>query len=137
ASGVGSVLTGHATWQGRPDQPNTLQRVPITLTVKLGTTEVNYPSQNTDSSGFFTVSLGSLPNGTYGWRVKDPKYLANVGSVAVTGSATSAEMGLMKAGDANNDNVVTILDFNILKGTFGKSIGQTGYDDRADFTGDQ
>jgi hypothetical protein len=133
----GPILVGHVTWQGRPAQPNTLQRVPITLTLKAGTTEVNYPSQNTDSSGFFTTSLGNLPNGTYSWRVKDPKYLANVGNVALTGSPTNAEMGLMRAGDANNDNLVSVLDFNILKSTFGKSVGQTGYDDRADFTGDQ
>jgi hypothetical protein len=45
-------------------------------------------------------------------------------------------MGLMLAADANNDNVVNITDFNILRGTFGKSQGDPGYDDRADFTGD-
>ena len=28
-------------------------------------------------------------------------------------------------------------DFTLLKGTFGKSQGQPGYDDRADFNGDQ
>ena len=33
-------------------------------------------------------------------------------------------------------NVVTVLDFNILKGTFGKTQGDIGYDGRADFSGD-
>ena len=42
----------------------------------------------------------------------------------------------MRAGDANNDNVVSAVDFAILKNTFGKSYGQPGYDDRADFNGD-
>jgi len=42
----------------------------------------------------------------------------------------------MKAGDANNDNVVSSGDFTLLKGTFGKSQGQPGYHNRADFTGD-
>src|SRR5205085_5439971 len=93
--------------------------------------------QNTDSSGFFPVSVGSLSNGTYNWRVKDPKYLANVGTVTLAGAAqTNAEMGLMKAGDCDNNNVVSVLDFNILKNTFGKSQGDPGYDDRADFSGD-
>ena len=74
---------------------------------------------------------------TYNWRVKDPKFLANSGSVSLAGAPqTNLEMGQMKAGDCNNDNVVTILDFNILKGTFGKAQGDPGYDDRADFTGD-
>lgn len=135
---VAPQLVGHVTWQGRPGQPNNLQRAPITLTLKSGATEVNYPSQTTDSSGFFTVSLGSLANGAYNWRVKGPKYLANVGSVTLTGSGTTnAEMGFMRGGDANNDNIVNTSDFTILKNTFGKSIGQPGYDDRADFTGDQ
>jgi len=45
-------------------------------------------------------------------------------------------MGLQKAGDADNNNVVNASDFTILKNTFGKSSGQLGYDDRADFNGD-
>jgi hypothetical protein len=45
-------------------------------------------------------------------------------------------MGLMRAGDCNNDNIVSILDFNILKPTFGRSAGEPAYDGRADFTGD-
>jgi hypothetical protein len=39
-------------------------------------------------------------------------------------------------GDCNNDNVVTSLDFIILRNSFGKSPGQPGYDDRADLNGD-
>jgi hypothetical protein len=46
-------------------------------------------------------------------------------------------MGLMKAGDAVDNNVINTTDFNLLKLTFGKAIGDPGYDDRADFTGDQ
>ncbi len=129
------VLVGHVTWQGRPAQPNAAQQLPITLTLKQGSTEVNYPSQTTDASGYFTVSLSGLPNGTYNWRAKDPKYLANSGTVQLAGSQ-NLEMGLMRAGDCNNDNVINVSDFNILKGTFGKSLGDNGYDDRADFTGD-
>jgi hypothetical protein len=131
-----ALLVGHLTWQGRPAQPNVLQQVAVTLTLKAGTTESNYPVQTTDASGFLTVSVSALPAGTYNWRVKDPKYLASAGSVVLAGAAqTNAEMGLVKAGDANNDNLVTILDFNILKATFGKGNGDPGYDDRSDFDG--
>jgi hypothetical protein len=131
-------LIGHVTWQGRPAQPHALQQLPITITLKLGTTEVNYASQVTDPRGNFTVPVGTLASGTYNWRVKGPKYLANSGSVVLSGSTvTWTDMGLMKAGDANNDNIVSVLDFNILKTTFGKQTGDPGYDDRADFTGDQ
>jgi hypothetical protein len=130
------VLVGHVSWQGRTVGTNAY-RLPITLTLKLGSTEVNYASQPTDASGYFSTSVGSLPNGTYNWRVKDPKYLANAGTVTLTGASILVqEMGLMKAGDCDNNNVINVQDFNILKGTFGKSQGDPGYDDRADFTGD-
>ena len=130
-----SVLVGHVTWQGRPAQPNSLQQLPITLTLKSGTTEVNYPSTTTDANGRFTVTTG-LPNGMYNYRVKDPKYLANGGTVALASGTNSAEMGLMHAGDCNDDNVVNVQDFNILKATFGRQAGDPGYDDRADWTGE-
>jgi hypothetical protein len=133
-----AVLSGHVTWQGHPPQPNALQQVPITLTLKSGATEVDYAEQTTDASGYFTVSVGGMPAGTYTWRVKNSNYLANLGSLILTGSpSTNVEMGLMMAGDANNDNIVSVGDFNIMKPTFGMAIGDPGYDARADFTGDQ
>lgn len=133
-----SALTGHVTWQGRPAQPNALQQLPISLTLKLGATEVNFTSQTTSAGGAFTVPVQTLPSGTYEWRVKGPKFLANSGSVQLSGSPiTSVEMGLMRTGDATNDNAVNVADFNIVKVSFGKGIGDPGYDDRADFNGDQ
>ena len=45
-------------------------------------------------------------------------------------------MGTMRAGDADNDNLVNSADFNILKNSYGKGSGDPGYDDRADFNGD-
>jgi hypothetical protein len=137
------------TWQGRPAQPNALQQLPITLTIKSASTETNYPVQTTDSSGYFTASVSGLPNGPYNWRVKGPDgvaktlptdppgFLANTGTLTLTGAAaTQVEMGLMKAGDSNNDNIVSVQDFNALKNTFGKSSGDPGYDRRADLNGD-
>src|SRR2546423_6560018 len=96
-----NVLVGHVTWQGRPAQPSASQQLPITLTLKSGTTEVNYPVQTTDASGFFTVSVGSLPLGTYGWLVKGPDgvvktqatdppgFLANTGTLTLTAAAST------------------------------------------------
>jgi len=125
-------LVGHVTWQGGGVQPNERQQQPITLTLKLGTTEVNYPSQNTDASGFFTVSVGGLPNGSYDWRVKGPKFLASAGSVSLTGvEQTNRQMGQQQAGDANNNNIVNSVDFSLLRAAFG-----TSNDLRTDFNND-
>jgi hypothetical protein len=131
------VLVGHVIWQSRPAQPNPLQQLPITLTLRSEAGEFDYPQQTTGDNGVFTVPVAALAAGTYGWRVEGPRFLANAGTVTIAGApATNCEMGLMRAGDANNDNTVDVSDFIILKGAFGESSGQPGYDDRADFNGD-
>jgi hypothetical protein len=134
------VIAGHVTWQGRPAQPSALQQLPITLTIKAGATEVNYPSTTTDASGVFTVPINGLATGPYSWRVKGPKFLANSGTLALAGDGiTGVDMGQIRAGDCNDDNVVNVNDFNILKNAFGKTgcpAPEPGYDGRADFNGD-
>lgn len=108
------------------------------MTLRTGSSEVDYPAQLTDASGFFTVTVSGLANGSYSYRVKGPKYLAKSGTVAMSGGPqTNVDIGLMRAGDANNDNLVNVLDFNILRSVFGTGFGNAGYDDRADFTGDR
>jgi hypothetical protein len=127
------LLVGHVTWQGPPPQPDARQQLPITLTLKLGTTEVNYPSQNTNASGYFTVSVSGLTAGTYEWRAKGPKYLAAGGNVVLVNSPlTNLEIGLMLTGDCTDDNVVSLPDFSILKRSFGLGQPDPGYDARAD-----
>ncbi len=133
---VVTLLVGHVTWQGI-GQPNA-HNVGITATLSLcvGGTGQGY-GVATDASGYFTVSLG-LPSGTYNWWLKSQTSLSNSGSLALPagGGTTNVEIGLMKAGDANNTNVVNIADFNILKNTFALSSGQSGFDARADFNRD-
>ena len=87
----------------------------------------------TDASGFFTVSVTSLISGTYNWREKGFRTLANSGTLVLAGGNTSQEMGAQRGGDATNDNLVSAPDFNALKTSFGKSPGDPGYDVRTDF----
>jgi hypothetical protein len=91
----------------------------------------------TDASGYFTVSVSAQPYGTYNYRVKGLRNLSNCGSLVLVGDLyTNLEAGLLRAGDANNDDVSNIADFDILKSTFGRSLGQPDYDPRADFNND-
>jgi hypothetical protein len=125
-----------------------LQQLPITLTLRSVATEVDYPVQTTDASGFFTVSVGGLPSGTYNWRVKSAQvgptpaqyntgYLATSGAVTLAGlPVTSVDMGLQIDGDCNNDNRITVSDFVIVANAFGSSTGMPNYDNRADINGD-
>lgn len=131
------LLRGHVFWQGRPTQPNTRQQAPITLTLKMGSIETNYAIQTTDARGYFTATVTGLPPGVYNWRAKGPNYLANSGTVTLSGGQiTTVEMGSMMPGDADNNNIVNGGDFGILRTTFAKTLGDPGYDWRADFNGD-
>jgi hypothetical protein len=106
----------------------------------MGTLEVNYPMENTDASGNRVIPLNGLPPGEpYVWRVKGPNSLANSGqgTTPPAGQCTAnLEAGLMRAGDATNNNVVDASDFTVLRNTYGKGCGQPGYDARADFNND-
>ena len=131
------LLVGHVTWQGRPAQPNNLNRLPITLTLKVGNMTVPYPNLLTDASGTFTVPVGTIYAGAYTWWVKGPRYLGTSGSGTLTGAAiTTQEMGQQPTGDVNNDNLVDITDFTIQRAGFGKPCGDPAYDGRADLNGD-
>jgi hypothetical protein len=108
----------------------------MTLQPQLGGPVSEYTGLSTDSSGIFTVTA-TLADGNYYWRVKGPKYLATSGSMSVTsGSTNKVEMGLLRAGDCNNDNEVNISDFIVLKNSFGRAAGDPDYDPRADFNND-
>ena len=69
---------------------------------------------------FFTLPLGTLPTGTYDWRIKGPAYLSTSGTFTLTAGVNSVEMGLQKAGDISGDNVVNSGDFNSLRTNFGQ-----------------
>ena len=118
---------GHVTWQGST-QPNTRQVQTATLTL-CASTLLTY-TITTNDSGHFTQAA-YLPDGTYSWRIKNFRTLANSGSLTVAGGTATQEMGTMRAGDASNDNVVNSSDFTLLKNAFG---GTT--DPRADFNND-
>ena len=77
-----------------------------------------------------------LPDGAYDWRYKGRKGLATGGTITLSGGTTHQELGLQRAGDANNDNAANTIDFVILRNTFGKSFGDQGYDERGDFNND-
>ncbi len=131
------VLVGHVTWQGRPAQPNPAQQLPLTLVLQSGATTTSFANVQTDASGFFTVPVTTLPNGVYTWWVKGGSWLASSGQVTLSGApVTQQELGLQRAGDVNNDNLVDITDFTLVRASFGKVCGDAGYNGQADWTGD-
>jgi hypothetical protein len=114
----GVRLIGHVTYQGI-GQPNTRNVQAITLTLCIGGSAQNFV-QNTDSQGFFTVTLGTAP-GNYNYRVKSYKNLGKAGTVAIASGTNNVEFGLLNTGDTDNNNLINTTDFTRLRNAFGTS----------------
>jgi hypothetical protein len=88
----------------------------------------------TTKSGSTAICQCSLIPGTYDVTVVSEHTLINVRrNVTISLPSTSVNMGTLLEGNANNDTIVNISDFGILAVSFGKMVGQPGYDARADF----
>ncbi|MGV3614441.1 MAG: S8 family serine peptidase [Fimbriimonas sp.] len=76
----------------------------------------------TFGSGFYSATVRMD-----GWlRIRQPVVLAPGNTFGVS----------LVNGDADRDNRITPTDYTIVNRAFGRSVGQTGYDPRADLTGD-
>jgi len=83
------------------------------------------------------LNLPSMPYGTYSVWIKHPEYLAEtIGSVVVDAAPNSATLSLLRAGDADNSNLVNITDFSILATSFGKMSTDVGFKENTDFNAD-
>ncbi len=133
---TGAVLAGAIRIQGRPNPPNSLLAVP--LVVKFyspgGSTPIITRNVTADSNGAFTVS--GIPAGTYDITVKNAQTLTNKKTALSLSGTTNVNFGTLLTGDANDDDIVDISDFSILRTTFLKACGGAGFDTRADFNGD-
>ena len=123
--------------QGRNASPSSRWITP--LSVKLyehSTGTLKYTeSVTTAQNGSF--SLSGLTPGTYDIVIKNSHTLASrTNNVVLAIGANTVDLGILKEGDANNDNYVTLLDFSVLASTFSKCQGTAGYDSRADFNAD-
>jgi predicted peptidase len=118
-------LQGSVTLQ-RPGRPAPDLSWSVALTVRIGGQQY---AATTDASGNFT--LAGLTTGTYDVWVKNSHTLANRRSVTLAAGSNAVSFGTLREGDANDDNCVTIADFEILAGAFFPS-----YDPRADFNQD-
>ncbi len=135
------VVRGHVGLQSRPTPPDASYGITATLSILQAGTETQAYSTtvSTDQSGYFTTTA-MVVTGTYDLRVKGTHTLSRkvTGKSLVNGSNTIdwATAGDLKEGDADGSNQVTILDFSILRATFGKQLSDAGFDPRADFDQD-
>ncbi|MBK8027731.1 MAG: hypothetical protein IPK19_41710 [Chloroflexi bacterium] len=131
-----SNLDLSVTLQGRPPAPHARWVVPLHVMIRNQTTNVLVldTTLTTDTSGHVTIT--GLANGTYRVWAKHSTGLAVVQDIVVTGGSQTLNLSVLREGDANNNNSVTIGDFSILASSFGSVSGGAGFDARADFNGD-
>ena len=131
-----AVLIGGVALQGRPTPPHACWVCDLTVTLTIpGEGAPSYQfSPSTDEDGNFTVA--GIEPGAYEVRVKGSHTLQNLQTVSLTNGANSVGFGVLREGDANDDNLVSILDFSLLSGAFGTQVGDARYDARTDFNAD-
>jgi hypothetical protein len=89
----------------------------------------------TGSDGSYTIE--NVSPGTYdlaAYNISYPRnYLREIQQVVVEEGTPCIANFKLRGGDCNSSNSVNIQDLNMLKLSYGKSKGQPGYDEKADF----
>jgi hypothetical protein len=130
-------IEGRLTMQRPSPAPNASWSVPLNLKLYLpGQSNPQFSTVvTTDDFGVFYQALTVQP-GTYDVCVKNNHSLCKSLRASLSKGTNQLDFGILKEGDANNNNIINILDFSVLSATFSKCIGVSGYDDRADFNED-
>lgn len=133
-----ATINGSVTLQGRPAAPNARWSVPLKVDLYANgntTTPVMSYNITTDQSGNF--SIPNVPAGTYTIAVKNSHTLKRVlsGQVLAEG-ANALNFGLLREGDVNNSNTVSLSDISLVIASFNKASGNAGFDSRADLNND-
>lgn len=129
-------LTLQLQLQGRPTAPHASWITPVHIQIRpyAGHAITVDIQVTTDNLGIYTVS--NIPVGDYTVWVKGLRTLSSVHVTTLVGGSNRLEVGVLREGDANNDNQVTLTDFSILASAFGTQTGDASFDARADFNVD-
>ncbi len=137
----GADILGQVSLQGRT-VPAPDPSYGITVTISLlnpGTSNVLMTQTVTTGYSAHLTTAGLLA-GTYDALAKGSHTLSRRLSGVTLAIGDNlldwGTRGMLREGDANNGNVVSIVDFSLLRSTFGKGNGYAGYDARADFNQD-
>lgn len=128
-------LSVNVDLQGRPTSPHARWSVPLHIIVNSLADGTVFMDTSLPTNQYGTVLLPPIPPGSYVIWVKHSHTLASALEVTVTADS-QISLPMLREGDANNNNIITVTDFSVLASTFGKTVGQSGYDARADFNED-
>jgi cysteine-rich repeat protein len=126
-------LLGSVLLEGLPEPPHASWVVPLDVRLypPAGGAAVETCSPTTDESGNFSCDVTTA--GSYLVCAKHAQRLQSCQPVTLNPGSNPVAFGNLRAGDADDDNCVLLVDFSILATTFGLCSGDTGFDQRADF----
>ena len=132
-----SWFTGLIVLQGHGTQPgDRWANYPVTITFLDATDQVvDELSVTTNESGY--VSILTPPSGTFDLRIKGEHTLSNLRESVTLPAGGIVDLGLLREGDANNDNRVSGIDFSLLATAYGASTSSPNWDSRVDFNDDE
>jgi hypothetical protein len=87
----------------------------------------------TDNAGNFTIA--DIAPGTYDIGVKSPRALSELetGVVMVSGTTALVDFGILREGDADNDDAISLADYALLYTAYGSIPGDANWNDNCDF----
>jgi hypothetical protein len=124
-----SVVSGHVTFED--------------IVSTAGVQTVNFTFRSVDNArAAYAIPIEAdgafrmlVPKGEYRLHTKASRYLATNIGVPADGPVSGLKI-LLRAGDANNDNSVDVLDLDVLIRTFDTCLGDAKFLPCADFNGD-
>jgi len=127
------VLVGEIDLQGRPPKGDEGWVTTLTVTFLQNGVVVRTENVITDNQGRFAMT--DITTGTYDMMVKGARTLSNlvVGQVILPGT-NLVHFGILREGDANNDNAITEADYAVLWSFWGQTSGEAL--DKGDFNRD-
>ncbi len=134
------TIFGQVARQGRPPAPDSrlINDLTLCLTPANGDTQTARSiAVVTDDTGEFRVDEEAqiLP-GAHTTCIRDGNTLVNCVDVTLVEGENHVDFDVLRDGDANGDNRVSIQDFSVLRNAFGHCAGEPEFDLRADFNGD-
>ena len=128
-----AAVRGRVQLQGRPTAPHPRWITPLEISLSArgeATSRYTFATTTCDRG---TFSLTGVAPGVYTMRVKNSHTLANAQTVTLTAGIADLDFGLLREGDANDDNVVNLLDFSTLASAFATTTSDAGFEPQADF----
>lgn len=132
-----SWFTGRVTLQGHGAAPgDRWADYPLTVAFLDAAGQiVGQFSTTTDENGY--LSILTSPSGTFDLKIKGAHTLSNLRESVVVPAGDIIDLGILREGDANNDDRVSGIDFSLLATAYATTPADARWDSRVDFNDDE